>query len=249
VGGEVSTAFRGGLRGELPARYVAGTQQWRYVFDVHAQGAQQPGMDVLDVGAGRKPSIPLAERVDFASYVGLDISPEEMERAVAGSYDRTVVADICVFAPELEESFDLALSLFLLEHVPDVPAAIENMRRYLRPGGKLVAQLAGGRSVHGLVNRAIPHSLGRRVAYRAMRRSTHRAEDSVFPAHYDHCTPSALEPALAKWSKAEVIPQHTGVQYFLWSKYATAAYLAFEEAVRKRGWDDLATWHLIVATK
>ena len=196
----VRSVVRNALDGRLPERYQAGAAQWRHLFDIHAREAYRPGMDVLDVGAGRKPSLPRDMRSGGGRYVGLDIDPSELGRAVDGAYEETLAADICVFQPELEGCFDLALSLFLLEHVHSVPAAVENVWRYLRPGGKVVAQLAGARSLHGLVNRAIPHRLARQIAYRAMRKSTLRAEDSIFPAHYDHCTPSQLQPLLAGWS-------------------------------------------------
>ena len=161
----VRSVVRNALDGRLPERYQAGAAQWRHLFDIHAREAYRPGMDVLDVGAGRKPSLPRDMRSGGGRYVGLDIDPSELGRAVDGAYEETLAADICVFQPELEGCFDLALSLFLLEHVHSVPAAVENVWRYLRPGGKVVAQLAGARSLHGLVNRAIPHRLARQIAY------------------------------------------------------------------------------------
>jgi SAM-dependent methyltransferase len=183
------------------------------------------------------------------TYTGLDISRAELARAPEASYDETLTGDVCSFHPELAGRFDLVLSLFLLEHVASVSAALENARRYLVPGGRIVAQLAGGRSAHALINRAIPHRLARRVAHRAMRGSSYRAADSVFPAVYDHCTATDLRQMLMPWGSSEVVPQHTGVQYFLWSNWATTLYLSFEEPVFRRGWDDLATWYLVIATK
>ena len=246
--GRVASVVRKGFRGELPERYCAPpTEQWRFWFDHHARASIEPGMTVLDIGAGRKPSIPRDARPPGVTYVGLDIDEQELERA-RDAYDEITLGDVCVYDPALAGRFDLVLSLFLLEHVPSVGDALENARRYLRPGGRLVAQLAGGRSVHALVNRAIPHRLGRHVAYRAMRSSSYRAADSVFPAIYDRCTASALEDLLGGWSESRVIAQHTGAQYFMWSKWATGLYLGLEETVSRRGWDDLATWYLVLAT-
>jgi 2-polyprenyl-6-hydroxyphenyl methylase/3-demethylubiquinone-9 3-methyltransferase len=242
--------MRKAFRGELPERYCAPpTDLWRFWFDHYARASIEPGMSVLDLGAGRKPSIPPELRPPGVRWVGFDIDPQEMARAPEGSYDETLVGDACAYDDRLAERFDLVLSLFLLEHVPSVPAALENARRYLRPGGRLVAQLAGGRSVHALVNRAIPQSLGRKVAHRAMRSSSYRAADSVFPAIYDSCTESDLKEALREWGESQIIPQHTGAQYFLWANWATGLYIGLEEAVSRRGWDDLATWYLVVAAK
>lgn len=241
--------MRQALRGELPARYCApATELWRFWFDHHAHASIEAGMSVLDVGAGRTPSIPRGVRPPDVNYVALDLDPSELARA-PDAYDETVVGDICAYDERLSGRFDLVLSLFLLEHVPSVAAALDNARRYLRPGGRLVAQLAGGRSMPALVNRAIPHSLGRVIAYRAMRSSTYRAADAVFPATYDGCTASDLEKVLSGWHERRVIPQHTGAQYFLWSKWAAGLYVGLEETFSRRGWDDLATWYLVVATK
>lgn len=38
-----------------------------------------------------------------------------------------------------DASFDLVLARFLLQHVPDVPAVLAELRRVLRPGGRLIA--------------------------------------------------------------------------------------------------------------
>ena len=103
----------------------------------------RPGMSVLDLGSGKMPALNPDCRPAGLNYVGLDITAGELARAPSGSYDETVVSDVLEFRPELEGRFDLALSLFLFEHVEPLNAAIENVRRYLRPGGRLIAQLAG----------------------------------------------------------------------------------------------------------
>ena len=151
-----------------------------------------------------------------------------------------------MFRPDLGERFDLVLSLFVFEHVRPLDAALENIRRYLRPGGTLVAQLAGGHSVHALVNRVLPDRLSRAVGYWATRNAK-RTKGNVFPAHYHLCHPSALRRALRNWSEVEIVPQFTGAQYFGWSRAATAAYLGYEELTYQRDLSGLATWYLVVA--
>ena len=48
--------------------------------------------------------------------------------------------DLCgTAAPFPDDSFDLVLSSFTLEHFADPLAAMTNLRRWLRPGGTLVA--------------------------------------------------------------------------------------------------------------
>jgi SAM-dependent methyltransferase len=246
IGHAVSDAFRG----TLPSRYVAPpTHLWRHWFDARVAGAVGPGMAVLDVGSGRHPSIAAGARPQAVRYVGLDVDARELERAPEGSYDEALVADVVQPQPELVGRFDLAVSLFVFEHVRPLAAAIENVRAYLRPGGTMIAQLAGGRSVHGVANRVIPHRAARKLAHLAMRGSSYREADSVFPAHYDHCYESALRRTLRGWSEVEIVPQFTGAQYFLWSRFATAAYIGYEEWTYRRELTDLATWYLVVATR
>lgn len=232
----------------MPERYggpIHGT--WRRRFDVGVRGIVRPGMTVLDAGSGRSPAMALDARPDGLTYVGLDLDRAELERAPEGAYDETWERDLAVWEPELEGRFDVVLSLFVLEHVAHVDRALENLRRYLRPGGVLVAQLAGARSIHGMVNRVLPHRLARWVAVRATRKTTYRSAEKVFPAHYHLCTRTKLERAMTGWAEVEIVPQFTGGQYFSFFGPFLRVYLAFEGWQARRGMDDFATWYLIVA--
>jgi SAM-dependent methyltransferase len=100
-------------------------------------------------------------RPDGCTYVGLDLSRAELQVAGAAAYDETVVADVCDYRGALEGTFDLVVSWQVLEHVPDLGLALENARRYLRPGGVLVAQFSGRYSLFGFANRLLPHRLAR----------------------------------------------------------------------------------------
>ena len=94
---------------------------------------------------GPRPSRPGSVR---SAAVGLDIS--KLARAPVGSYDSVVVADLVDPLPQLMESFDLIVSFQVLEHVRPLDRAVENMRRYLRANGRLVAQLSGTFSLFGI---------------------------------------------------------------------------------------------------
>src|SRR5437762_520368 len=67
----------------LPERYA----RWREAFDVAARSSLRPDMAILDVGAGRHPTIPIAARPARCAYVGLDLSAAELADAPRGSYD------------------------------------------------------------------------------------------------------------------------------------------------------------------
>jgi SAM-dependent methyltransferase len=241
----VRTTVAQALQGHLPERYDAGFDVlWRAAFDREVEGVLRPGMTVLDAGSGASPAVALDRRPAGTHYVGLDISAAELQRAGA-VYDETVVGDVSRPQPELDGRFDLVVSLFLLEHVPDVGAALETMRAALKPGGTLVCQLAGGKCLPALLNRSIPHDLKVKLVHRL----NHRSTESVFPARYDRCTHSDLTALLAPWSEATVRPLFNGGIYFGFSKVAMAAYLWLEELLLRAGRVDAANWYLVSATR
>src|SRR5918992_14177 len=143
--------MRRALGGELPERYVP--EFWLRPFQERVRAEVRAGQAILDVGSGRAPTLPLLERPGDIRYVGLDISAGELAAAPAGSYDEAITGDVADFEPALERRFDLALSYQVFEHVRPLPAALENIRRYLKPGGRMVAQLSGTFSVFGVANR------------------------------------------------------------------------------------------------
>ncbi len=73
------------------------------------------------------------------------------------------------------------------------------MISYLKPGGRLVAQMSGTFSAFGLLNQVLPQS----VSMWALRKATRRAPESIFPAYYHHCWATRLEQMVASCSKHE----------------------------------------------
>jgi len=241
----VVEAMRRAYAGQLPPRYEASFDiQFRLPLDREVERVLRPGMSVLDAGAGARPVVEKEVRPADVTYVGLDISRDELEKA-GDAYDEIVVADVTQPVPELEDRFDLVISLFLLEHVRPLEAALENLRRYLRPGGLLLAQLAGGRSASGLLNRVLPRRLAVEVVHRAF--AIERTKETIFPAHYDRCTKSELARMLSPWSEVEVRPQFTGAQYFNFAPLVRAAYIGLEEWTYRGRRSDSATWYLVKA--
>jgi ubiquinone/menaquinone biosynthesis C-methylase UbiE len=76
--------------------------------------------------------------------VGIDLSPEMLAVAKAGQAEagfphvefREAAVEVLPFA---DRSFDVALSNGVLNLVPDKPAALREIFRVLRPGGRLQA--------------------------------------------------------------------------------------------------------------
>ena len=207
--------------------------------------ALQPGMAVLDVGAGAEPTIPADRRPPGVHYAGLDVSAHELRRAGPGAYDETLVASITEPQPALHGRFDLVVSYHVLEHVEPLATALEQMRLALKPGGRLVIQLAGGRSLSGVLNRLVPHGF----AKWAMQRLLHRDPESVFPAHYDHCHDDGIRERMTGWSQVEITPLYTNAGYLAFARPLQAAYLGVEEWIVRTDRRNLATYYQVDARR
>jgi SAM-dependent methyltransferase len=244
LGSAARQAARGALHGRLPDRYPPDLD-FRVRFDEHAVPLLAEARTVLDVGSGRLPTFRPDQRPAGCTYIGLDLERVELEAAPPGSYDEVVAADVTTFVPELEGRADLALSWQVLEHVKPLDDALENLRRYLQPGGHLVAQFSGTFGLFGLLSRAVP----KRVTPWLLERLFDRPRQTTFPTYYDHCWATALERMGRSWSSFEVVPRHEGGGYFGFSRHAQAAYLAYEEWACRTGRDNLASYYLVVARR
>jgi ubiquinone/menaquinone biosynthesis C-methylase UbiE len=110
----------------------------------------QPGMRVLDVASGTgAPALQLARRVVPGGHVtATDLSPEPLNIAAQRARERGLtnlrfeVADVHKL-PFPDANFDLVTSRMGVMFFSDLPRALAEMRRVLRPGGR-VALLAWG---------------------------------------------------------------------------------------------------------
>jgi SAM-dependent methyltransferase len=227
--------------GVLPERYGEPMQE---ELLRRIQPLLVPDVTVLDVGAGRYPTIAPADRPPGSRYVGLDIERTELDAADPGAYDEDVVADITEPLGR-DEEFDLIVSWQVLEHVSPLATAIENLRLALRPGGTLLAQLTGSNAGFALLGRLMPHALRVRIATRLL---GHQKEEK-FPTRYDRSSYKALERLLGQWSEVEIVPFYRGAPYFGFSRPVQRAYLAYESAIERRRLRNLATHYLVVAKR
>jgi arsenite methyltransferase len=105
--------------------------------------AAAPGERILDVGCG--PGFYVAELLDEVgergSVVGLDSSAPMLElarRRTAGRENVEFREADAVALPEGDADFDAALSVQVMEYVPDVESALAELWRVLRPGGRIL---------------------------------------------------------------------------------------------------------------
>lgn len=203
-----------------------------------------PDVAILDVGAGRYPTLAPADRPSACSYVGLDIEAEELDAAAPGAYDEGVVADITK-PLNRDGEFDVIVSWQVLEHVSPLSAAVENLRAALRPGGTMLAQLTSSNAAFALGGRVLPPRARVWLATHVLG----HAEEEKFETRYDRSSYKALERMLSDWSAVQIVPFYRGAPYFRFWRPVQRAYLAYESAIERRRRKNLATHYLVVATR
>jgi SAM-dependent methyltransferase len=140
-----------------------------------------PNSRVLDLGCGRGGVVELFWR-EVKVAAGLD--PDTSSLAGHRAPGMPVIRGVGESLPFVNESFDLIVCLWVLEHLQDPLATLREVRRVLRPGGHLIFVTPNlsnpvmllnriGKALPALQRRMVPRLYGRveadtfRVQYRA----------------------------------------------------------------------------------
>ena len=149
-----------------------------------------PEARILDLGCGVGHLLAWLARHAPARYDGLDLSPASVRAARAVAGVRRVVAGDAGRLPFRDASYDAVVCNGSAHHLPDLAAALREVRRVLRPGGRLVLH----EPVDSPVTGAIRHTLFRWSPW----------ESPADVSHKDAFTRAAVEAALHDAGFADV---------------------------------------------
>jgi demethylmenaquinone methyltransferase/2-methoxy-6-polyprenyl-1,4-benzoquinol methylase len=128
-------------RYDLVNRLLSLGQDQRWRRQALAAAELPPGGSLLDVATGTGDVAWRAVRQEPARHVvGLDLTPAMLRYArtkgAPGAVSWTLGDGLALPFPE--STFDAVISVFMLRNVPDVPGALAEQRRVVRPGGRVV---------------------------------------------------------------------------------------------------------------
>jgi len=109
-------------------------QHWRRET---VKAVVRPGDRVLDACCGTGDLAVAALRAGAREVVGLDFSPKMLERARAKQHTVTWLEGDVMAMPFGDGEFDSATVGFGVRNVSDLSAALTELRRVLKPGGRL----------------------------------------------------------------------------------------------------------------
>ena len=121
----------------------------------------RPGVRTLEIGAGLGEHLEFEDASQQEEYVALELR-DEMAAVLAEAHPgiSTLVGDVEAGLDVADASFDRVIAIHVLEHLRNLPPALDEVRRVLKPGGlfEIVIPCEGG----------LGYALGRRVTSQRM---------------------------------------------------------------------------------
>lgn len=128
------------------------------LLEGHMKSQARPDrtMAVLEAGCGREWYFKL-EGIDY-ELTGIDLDAEALKarQEIKKDLKHGIVGDLRT-AELPANGFDVIYNAYVLEHVSGAARVMENMVRWLKPGGLLIVRVPDKDSVQGFLARMTPH--------------------------------------------------------------------------------------------
>jgi SAM-dependent methyltransferase len=191
------------------------------LFYTRVNSLVKPSSVVLNVGCGRgacaDDPVPVRKNLQVlkgkcARVIGIDVDEEARSNPFIDEFRLIEGARW----PVEDESIDLCVCDYVLEHVQDPDSFFSECRRVIRQGGYLCIRTPNVFSYFGLFSRLIPD----RYHAGALTRMKNKKEEDVFPTVYRCNTRRKLSRILAKYGFDSVVYCHEAEpSYLSFSKF------------------------------
>jgi len=139
----------------------------------------RPSSCVLDVGSGTGANLRMLQDMHIQSVAGLDSSELAIGYCLSKGLGRVQKGDVCAM-PFDDRSFDFVIATDIIEHVDDDAAALRELTRVLKDGGKALIAVPAFPSLWSLQDIVAHHKRRLQLLLRKMR------EAEVEPVRYYH---------------------------------------------------------------
>ena len=95
-------------------------------------------LNIIDLGAGDGRMYKHLQKLPHNKYVACDIAEKLLKRHPGTKKIEKIVCDLKHPLPFADESFDLATSFFVFEHLEQLETVFQEVQRILAPGGRRI---------------------------------------------------------------------------------------------------------------